>query len=686
MKRLITVVAVLIAIPFLPVGCETAKPPGATRPDKGPEITSAAKPAEAQPAEKPAPVAERIESDTPRTTTEGNKFIAPAGWSITVRGPATILEPPESGSVIALVDVRAKNADEAVAAAWKAYMPEAKWPLKVVNKAPDKDGWTDRSSYGYQTSPNEKRGVGADVQRAGDVWTVAIYNMDQAVGEKRLAQVALIYGQLLPKGYTRESFAGKKANRLDKKRIAELGKFVETAMHKTGVPGVGLGLLQDGKVVFAGGFGVRELGKKKKINADTLFMIASNTKAMTTLLLGKLVDEKKLTWDTPVTTLLPSFKLGDEETTRQVKVKHLICACTGLPRQDFEWIFEFGKITPKGAVELLASMQPTSKFGEIFQYSNLLAGAAGFIGGHVAYPKLELGAAYDKAMQTRVFNPLRMKATTFNYKAALSRNHAMPHSHDVDGKPARSVMDFNYGAIPVRPAGAAWSNVRDVLSYVSMELAEGKLPGGKSYISRDVLFARRDPQVSIGKDITYGMGLMVDTKYGVPVIHHGGDIIGFHSDMMWLPGHGVGAVVLTNGDPGWIIRSQFRRKLLEVLFDGKSEAEEQVAAAAKTYFDQLAAERKLLTAPADAAETKKLAKHYVSDALGEIKVSTKKGATYFDFGEWKSEMASKKNPDGTVSFVTIAPGITGLEFMVGSGEKRTLITRDAQHEYVFTEK
>jgi hypothetical protein len=235
-------------------------------------------------------------------------------------------------------------------------------------------------------------------------------------------------------------------------------------------------------------------------------------------------------------------------------------------------------------------------------------------------------------------------------------------------------------------SGAAWSNVRDVLAYIAMELAEGRLPGGKSYISKDALFARRDPQVSIGKDTTYGMGLMVETKYDVPVVHHGGDIIGFHSDMMWLPEHGVGAVVLTNGDPGWIIRSQFRRKLLEVLFDGKSEAEEQVAAAARTYFEQLAAERKLLTVPADATEAGKLGKHYVSDALGDIKVSRKKDATIFDFGEWKSEMASKKNPDGTVSFITIAPGITGLEFVVGGGEKRTLVTRDAQHEYVFTEK
>jgi CubicO group peptidase (beta-lactamase class C family) len=684
MIRIITIAAALFVLVFLLGNCKTAAPPAAAPPPV-PTAGPAGASAEGAPPSAQAAVVDHLTSDTPKTTTEGNTFIAPAGWSVTVRGPATILEPPEGDSAIALVDVHAPDADAAVAAAWQAYKPDAGWPLKVVNQKPDKDGWTDQCVYSYQTSPNEKRDVAANVQRAGDVWTVAIYDMAQAVGEKRLAQVALIFGQLLPKGYSRESFAGKKANPLDGERIAELGRFIETAMKSTGVPGVALGLVQDGKVVFAGGFGERKLGVKKKVDADTLFIIASNTKALTTLMLAKLVDEKKLTWDTPVTSLLPSFKLGDADTTSQVKVKHLICACTGLPRQDLEWLFQFKGITPKDALATLATMQPTSKFGEMFQYSNPLAGAGGFVGGHVAYPKLELGAAYDKTMNKLVFGPLKMKATTFDFAAAMKGNHAMPHAPDIEGKPAPAVMEVNYAVIPVRPAGGAWSNVHDVLAYVAMELAEGLLPGGKRYISRDVLTARRVQQVPIGKDVSYGMGLMVDMKYGVSVVHHGGDIVGFHSDMMWLPEHGVGAVVLTNGDPGWILRDLFRRKLLEVLFDGKAEADDQVAAQANTYFEKLAAERKLLTVPADPAEVGVLAKRYVNDALGDITVIQESGATLFDFGEWRSEVASRKNPDGTVSFLTIAPGVQGLEFVVGSGDKRTLIVRDAQHEYVFTE-
>jgi CubicO group peptidase (beta-lactamase class C family) len=629
---------------------------------------------------------ERLAADTPKTTVLGNAFVAPKDWSIRNKGPATILTAPEGDSWVALVDVQATGPDEALAAGWQAYKSDAKWSVKVTHDLPDKDGWSQRRVYEYRTSPNEKRGVAALVSYSGSNWTVVIEDLADAVAGKRGAQVALILGRLLPKGYSRESFAGKKANALDQARIAELVRFIESGQKVLGVPGVAFGLVQDGKVVFADGFGTKELGSSDKPDADTLFMVASNTKAMTTLLLARLVDEHRMSWETPVTTLLPSFRLGDAQTTHSVLVKHLICACTGMPRQDLEWIFEYGKITPASSLPLLGSMQPTSKFGELFQYSNLMAAAAGYTGAYVLYPQLELGAAYDRAMQSYVFDPLQMNATTFDSKRALSGNHATAHSPDADGKSAKALTAINDAVIPLRPAGGAWSSVRDMLKYVSMELAEGKLPDGHTYISKEPLLERRAPQVYIGKDVSYGMGLMVDTTYGVPVVHHGGDLVGYHSDMMWLPQQGVGAVILTNGDPGWLLRDQIRRKLLEVLFDGRHEADAQLNAGAKSFYSSLAADRKLLTIPADGNESAKLAKRYANSSLGEIAVSTSRASTMFDFGEWKSEVASRKNPDGTMSFITIAPGARGFELTMGSRPKRTLTMRDAQHEYVFEER
>lgn len=681
-----------VLVLLLPLACASQRAPKA-HPTPARQLTETATPATSGAAatvhaalEVPAAAPERFGTDTPRTTVGGNTFIAPRDWTISVRGGVTILSAPEGDSEVALVDLEAADADAALARAWAAYDPNMKRPLLVAHEFPDKDGWSKARVYEYRTSPNERRVVAASARFANGQWTVALEDLNEAVAAKRSAQLGLLFGKLLPKGQARESFAGRAARPLDRARIQALSDFITSAQRALGVPGVSLGLVQGGKVVFAGGFGQRALGKAARVDADTRYMIASNTKAMTTLMLAKLVDEHKLTWDTPATSLLPSFKLGDSETTSRVLVKHLICACTGLPRQDMEWLFQFGGLTCERALATLATMQPTSRFGELFQYSNPLAAAAGFIGGHAAFPDLELGAAYDRAMRTRVFTPLGMKVTTFDFREGQSGNAAAAHAIDIDGKPADAGMEVNYAVIPLRPAGGAWSTVRDVLKYVQMELAEGVLPGGKRYISKEALLARRAPQVAINADATYGMGLMVDRKYDVTVVHHGGDMIGYHSDMMWLPEHGVGAVILTNGDPGWLIRTLFRRKLLEVLFDGRPEADADLAAEAKTFFAELAAERKLLTVPAEAARAEKLASTYANPALGEIGVDRAGGKTVFEFGEWKSEVATRHNPDGTTSFVTTRPGLSGFEFVVGNGAARTLTLRDAQHEYVFEEK
>ena len=135
----------------------------------------------------------------------------------------------------------------------------------------------------------------------------------------------------------------------------------------------------------AAGYGVREMGKPDPVDAESLFMIASNNKALTTLMLAKQVDAGRFAWDTAVTTLMPDFRLGDAATTAQVQMRHLVCACTGMPRQDMEMLFD-ESLTPDKVIGMLATMQPTSGFGELYQYSNAMAAAGGFAGGHARYP------------------------------------------------------------------------------------------------------------------------------------------------------------------------------------------------------------------------------------------------------------------------------------------------------------
>ena len=644
-------------------------------------------PARAQQTPPTAPASERVDKDTPRATPEGATFTVPAGWTMTTKGAVVLLDPPEPDSHLAIVDVKAKDADATVAAGWAAYQPGFKRPLKISMPQAARNGWEERRFYQYETSPNERAVVYAMAWRAGDAWTAVIVDASDPTFEKRGSPFSLAMNSLRPKGYTRETFAGKTAHPLDEKRMAILKDFIAGGMKLFDVPGVALSFIDRGKTVWAGGLGVKELGKPDPIGPDTLFIAASNTKALTTLLLAELVDEKKMRWDQPVVELDPSFRLGDEATTKQVLVKHLVCACTGMPRQDMEWLFEYRNATPASAMKLLGSMQPTSRFGEVFQYSNLMAAAAGFIGAAKAVPGRELGTAYDEAMRTKVFTPLGMTTTTFDFARALTGDVAQPHGDDVDGKVTRARMDLNYSVVPVRPAGGVWTSARELSRYVEMELAKGALPGGKRLVSEENLLARRKPQILVSEDVTYGMGLFVDTRYGIPVVHHGGDLSGYHSDMIWLPDHGVGAVILTNADSGVYIRGPLLKRLLEVLFDGKPEAEEQLRVAAAQRKAAIAKARERLVVPADPAEAAKLAPRYASGPLGDLTVLREGGATLFDVGEWRSTVASRKNDDETISFITIDPTLEGFEFVVADKEgKRRLVLRDAQHEYVFTEE
>lgn len=520
--------------------------------------------------------------------------------------------------------------------------------------------------------------------RAGTSWTVAIVDASEPTYEKRAGPFSAALGSLRPKVFTRETFAGRKARPLTRGRVAELTRFLEEGMRVLGVPGVALGLVEGGRVIHVGGLGVRELGKRARVDADTLFLAASNTKALTTLLLARLVDEGKLRWDQPVTEVYPAFALGDPATTTQVRVRHLVCACTGLPRRDLEWLFEPGRLTPATSIALLATMQPTSGFGEVFQYSNLLASAAGYLAGHVAHPELELGAAYDAAMRREVLAPLGMARTTFDFVRALRGNHARPHGDDPDGRLRVARMDPNLAVVAVRPAGGAWTSARDLARYVQLELAGGMLPGGRRLVTEENLAARRAPQVLVSEDVTYGMGLVVEREWGIPVVHHGGDQFGYHGDMIFLPEHGVGAVLLTNSDAGERLLYPFQRRLVEVLFEGRLEAEGLLAAAAEDRKASLAKVRERLVIPPDPSEAGKLAARYVSPALGALAVRRDGGATVFDFGEWRSAVASRRNDDGTISFITIDPTVAGFEFVVGERNgRRALVVREAQREHAF---
>jgi CubicO group peptidase (beta-lactamase class C family) len=280
-----------------------------------------------------------------------------------------------------------------------------------------------------------------------------------------------------------------------------------------------------------------------------------------------------------------------------------------------------------------------------------------------------------------------MTNTHFSFERALKGNLASPHGLDIDGKPAVASHDLAYSIAPYRPAGGAWSTVRDMTKYAQLELARGVLPDGRRLVSEANLLERRKRGISTGEDQWYGMGLFEDSYYGVPVVYHGGAMPGYMTNFWVIPDAGIAAVLLTNADTGNSLLRPFMRRLLEVVYDGKREAADNVAATAAAIKANVAKEREKLVVPPDPQAVAALAPAYSNADLGRIKVTkAADGRVRLDFTDWSSHVATRRNDDGTMSFVTIDPSINGSAFVVGAKDgKRTLIIRDSQHEYVFTE-
>ena len=127
---------------------------------------------------------------------------------------------------------------------------------------------------------------------------------------------------------------------LDDAKLAELMDFIEQSRVLCNIPGAAIGIVQDGKLIHSQGFGVKQLGSQDVVTPETQFMIGSTTKSLTTLMMAKLVDEAKFSWDTPVTKVLPTFELGDKQTTDKLLMKHTVSANTGMPRRDVEMMFK----------------------------------------------------------------------------------------------------------------------------------------------------------------------------------------------------------------------------------------------------------------------------------------------------------------------------------------------------------
>jgi CubicO group peptidase (beta-lactamase class C family) len=319
-------------------------------------------------------------------------------------------------------------------------------------------------------------------------------------------------------------------------------EFAAKLMADWKVPGMAVSVVKGGKVIFAQGFGMRDVSQGLKVTPQTLFAIGSCSKAFTAADIGILVDEGKAAWDKPVRTYLPVFKLYDATATEHMTIRDLLGHRSGLPRHDLVW---YGSsFSRKELFARLQYLEPSKDFREVWQYQNLMFMTAGILVGEVA------GTSWEDFTRKRIMEPLGMTAGNFSVRDSQKiPDYALPYAEKkekIEAIPFRNIDEIG-------PAGSINSNVLDMANWVLLNLAKGKF-GGKQIVSEASMAQIHSPQMVVQQPLqykeilfpSYGMGWMIVPYRGHLMLQHGGGIDGFTALVCFMPQDDFGLVILTN--------------------------------------------------------------------------------------------------------------------------------------------
>ncbi len=306
-------------------------------------------------------------------------------------------------------------------------------------------------------------------------------------------------------------------------------------------------------------------------------MIGSVPKSMTAMMIGTLIDDGLLTWDTPVKDILPSFKLANPESSSAVTFRDLLSMRSGLPNFDISVFVQ--PYSPEQIIDSLATIPLIAKPGETYAYSNQGYAAAGFIAALAAGAHFgdNIYETYARLMQERVFAPLGMNRTTFNFDTGVNdQNVASPHSFDLaNGGFAAFSVGLEQGAFSVIPAGGStWSTAGDLARYLITQMNHGVSADGKRLISGERLMDTWKPEIPTPNNTHYGLGWVIRPAYhGLQQIEYGGGNLGYTSFISFLPEANLGVVVLTNRVAGDDFTAAMTRYVYETAFGLQHESD-----------------------------------------------------------------------------------------------------------------
>ncbi len=332
--------------------------------------------------------------------------------------------------------------------------------------------------------------------------------------------------------------------------LKRLDAYIEQARVQWEVPGLAVAMVKDDSVIFAKGYGVRELGKPGKVDAHTLFAVASNTKAFTAALLGLLVEAGKLNWEDRVVQHLPGFQMYDPYVTRELNLIDLLTHRSGLPVYGGDHLWIGAQLDREEIMRRLRYLEPNAPLRAKFQYQNLMFLVAGQV-----IPAVT-DTSWDDFVQARLLQPLGMRETVTSIRFLAGRdNVAAPHEV-VQGK----IAAIPYDSVDATgPAGSLNSNVIDMAQWLRLQLGKGVYRGRRllSESTMRMLHTQHMPipvtpwaEKNFGRHFSgYGLGWFMYDYRGQKVMSHGGGLSGMFSLQTWLPDKNFGLIILTNFAP-----------------------------------------------------------------------------------------------------------------------------------------
>jgi CubicO group peptidase (beta-lactamase class C family) len=342
----------------------------------------------------------------------------------------------------------------------------------------------------------------------------------------------------------------------------DFDRLAREALTAFKLPGLAVAVVKDDRVIYARGFGVKEYGGTAPVTADTLFQIASTSKAFTTTAMAMLVDEKKMRWDDRVSQHIDYFRLSDPCADSLVTLRDIVSHRSGVPRYDELW--DYTEWSREDIIRRVGSARLRRPIRAAYQYNNIMFMTAGEAVESAA------GMPWDAFVKTRIFEPLGMTHTVISEADWVRSDHASPHHYDWDTRITTVTSTNPYDSLG--PAGTIKSSARDLAQWVRFHLADGVIDG-KRLVSADALSETKKPQVVVGTDkdehpetnlSAYGLGWRLQDYRGDLLVWHSGSLNRFRAQVALLPNQHAGVVVLTNVNRGYGIIA-LRNALLDSL-------------------------------------------------------------------------------------------------------------------------